>query len=71
MYARLRGIENSQIQGVVENLVDTLMLRKHAKKQAGVYRYTYHNSLDFKLVSVLIHYEFEKISRCGSMNMKV
>ena len=39
MYARLRGIENSQIPGVVQTLIDTLMLRKHAKKQAGVYRW--------------------------------
>ena len=38
MYARLRGIENSQIPSVVRSLTDTLMLKKHAKKQAGVYR---------------------------------
>lgn len=37
MYARLRGIENSQIPNVVQNLIDTMMLRKHAVKQAGVY----------------------------------
>ena len=38
MYARLRGIENSQIPSVVNSLVETLMLKKHAEKQAGVYR---------------------------------
>ena len=38
MYARLRGIESSQIPSVVESLIDTMMLRKHAEKQAGVYR---------------------------------
>lgn len=37
MYARLRGIEKSQIPTVVQSLIDTLMLRKHAEKQAGVY----------------------------------
>ena len=41
MYARLRGIDSSQIDSVVQNLIDTLMLRKHAEKQAGVYRYAY------------------------------
>ena len=41
MYARLRGIDSSQIHSVVQNLIDTLMLRKHAEKQAGVYRYAY------------------------------
>ena len=38
MYARLRGIENSQIPGVVNSLIETMMLKKHAEKQAGVYR---------------------------------
>ena len=38
MYARLRGIENSQIPSVVQSLIETLMLKKHATKQAGVYR---------------------------------
>ena len=38
MYARLRGIENSQIPNVVDSLIETLMLKKHAEKQAGVYR---------------------------------
>ena len=43
MYARLRGIENSQIPGVIQSLIDTLMLKKHAKKKAGVYRLVYYN----------------------------
>ena len=38
MYARLRGINSSQIPTVVKSLIDTLMLKKHSRKKAGVYR---------------------------------
>ena len=64
MYARLRGIENSQIPGVVENLIDTLMLRKHAKKQAGVYRYAY-GSFDFyKSAIIFVSYRTSLSLHC-------
>ena len=39
MYARLRGINSSQIPTVVQSLIDTLMLKKHSRKKAGVYRW--------------------------------
>lgn len=38
MYARLRGIEESQIKSVVNELLDTMMLRKYADRQCGTYR---------------------------------
>jgi ATP-binding cassette subfamily A (ABC1) protein 3 len=38
MYARLRGISEDQIQQIVDQVIDILMLRKHADKQAGFYR---------------------------------
>ncbi|XP_060570838.1 phospholipid-transporting ATPase ABCA3-like isoform X2 [Ruditapes philippinarum] len=37
MYARLRGISEDQIQQIVDQVIDILMLRKHADKQAGFY----------------------------------
>ncbi|XP_062570055.1 phospholipid-transporting ATPase ABCA3-like [Saccostrea cucullata] len=37
MYARLRGIEESQIKGVVNDLLETMMLRKYADRQCGTY----------------------------------
>jgi len=39
MYARLRGIQESQIRDIVEKVIDVMMLRKHAEKQTGFYRY--------------------------------
>lgn len=38
MYARLRGVQENQIQGVVDDLVDVMMLRKYADRQCGTYR---------------------------------
>ncbi|XP_052283854.1 phospholipid-transporting ATPase ABCA3-like [Dreissena polymorpha] len=37
MYARLRGIEESQISGIVERLINIMMLQKHADKETGFY----------------------------------
>ena len=34
MYARLRGIVEKDIPGVIDNLVDALLLNDHAGKQA-------------------------------------
>ena len=39
MYARLRGIEESQIASTVNQIIDIMMLNKHADKECGVYRY--------------------------------
>jgi ATP-binding cassette subfamily A (ABC1) protein 3 len=38
MYARLRGVQENQIKGVVTELLDIMMLRKYADRQTGVYR---------------------------------
>ncbi|KAK3101854.1 hypothetical protein FSP39_006814 [Pinctada imbricata] len=37
MYARLRGVQEDQIKVVVNELLDTLMLRSYADKQCGTY----------------------------------
>ncbi|XP_045164403.2 phospholipid-transporting ATPase ABCA3-like isoform X2 [Mercenaria mercenaria] len=37
MYARLRGISEDQIKGIVNQVIDIMMLRKHADKQTGFY----------------------------------
>lgn len=38
MYARLRGIKENQIKGVVNDLLEIMMLRKYADRQCGTYR---------------------------------
>lgn len=48
MYARLRGIEEAKIKDIVDQLIDTLMLRKHADKQTMNYRWV---RLDCQLIS--------------------
>ena len=40
MYARLRGVPSGNIGTVVDTLIDILMLRPHADKMAGAYRYS-------------------------------
>ncbi|ESO85211.1 hypothetical protein LOTGIDRAFT_221435 [Lottia gigantea] len=37
MYGRLRGVPGSHLKGVVNSLIDIMMLRKHADKKTGVY----------------------------------
>ena len=43
MYARLRGVPSDNIPTVVDALIDILMLRPHADKMAGAYRYSFPN----------------------------
>lgn len=38
MYARLRGIAENQIKTIVEDIIETLMLKKHVDKETGFYR---------------------------------
>lgn len=38
MYARLRGIPEKQIQPIVDELLKSLLLEKHAKKLTREYR---------------------------------
>ena len=38
MFARLRGVTESQINNVVSDLLDIMMLRQYADKQCGTYR---------------------------------
>lgn len=38
MYARLRGIHKHQIEGVVNDLLDALLLNEHADKLVQAYR---------------------------------
>ncbi|XP_052780875.1 phospholipid-transporting ATPase ABCA3-like isoform X2 [Mya arenaria] len=37
MYARLRGIQEEQIKDIVNQVIDVMMLDKHADKECGVY----------------------------------
>jgi ATP-binding cassette subfamily A (ABC1) protein 3 len=39
MYARLRGVQENQIDGVVNDVMDVMMLKKYADRQVGTYRY--------------------------------
>jgi len=57
MYARLRGIDPADIDGVVEKLIDQLTLEKYADRQAGRLRYKHvivHTVLFSQLLSA--HY---------------
>lgn len=38
MYARLHGVKEEHMKQVVNNMIDIMMLDKHADKLAGVYR---------------------------------
>lgn len=37
MYARLRGVQENQIEGVVKDVMDVLMLKKYADREVGTY----------------------------------
>lgn len=39
MYARLRGVQENQIDGVANDVMDVMMLKKYADRQVGTYRY--------------------------------
>ena len=47
MYARLRGVAEQCIAGVVDKLVQQLTLGKHAHKQAGDLRYSHRRGMSF------------------------
>lgn len=38
MYARLRGVQENQIKGVVNDIMDVMMLKKYADRECGTYR---------------------------------
>lgn len=54
MYARLRGVPEKSIRAVVNSLIDILMLRPHADKLTGHYRYT-PRSPPHRLLTVFDH----------------
>ncbi|XP_052061510.1 phospholipid-transporting ATPase ABCA3-like [Mytilus californianus] len=37
MYARLRGVQENQIKGVVNDIMDVMMLKKYADRECGTY----------------------------------
>lgn len=52
MFARLRGVYESKIKDVVDNLLEALLLGAHADKLVKAYRYFFcHMSLLFVLRS--------------------
>lgn len=60
MYARLRGVQENQIDGVVSDVMDVMMLKKYADREVGTYRYI-KSIYRLALLSMLLSYFTVKI----------
>ena len=61
MYARLRGVAEHQIQDIADDLMDTLLLKDHAHKNAKDLRWVHNNVYEGR--HIIYHYSVIK-KRC-------